>query len=133
MIPRANILIIEDDAAVTAALDEVLSYHGYFIFTAGSVEEADRALQRLGAAQVHLVISDIHLTHNPDACEGYTLYQRWSSSHPDLPFILMSAFPNSRDLPAVRAQSVRFLEKPFAIEDLLQCIAEAIGRGSSAR
>jgi DNA-binding NtrC family response regulator len=132
MAPHSNIIIIEDDAAVTAALYELLSYHGYGIITADSVEGAERALQCLGAAQVQLIISDIHLTHNPNACEGYALYQRWTSSHPSLPFILISAFPDSRDLPDVRTRAVRFLEKPFAIEDLLQCIEEAIDGGAAA-
>jgi DNA-binding NtrC family response regulator len=128
---QSKILIVEDDATVTAALYEILSYYGFRIITANSVQEAESALQCLGTAQIHLVISDIHLTHNPDICEGYALYQRWTSSHPGLPFILISGFPNSRDLPAVRAQEVRFLEKPFAMEDLLQCIEEAMGRGNS--
>jgi DNA-binding NtrC family response regulator len=132
MPPQSIILIVEDDAAVTAALYEVLSFHGFRIITADSVEAAERALQCLGAAQVHLVISDIHLTRNPDACEGYALYQRWTYSHPGLPFILISAFPSSRDLPAIHAQAVRFLEKPFAIQALLQCVEEAMGGPSSA-
>ena len=129
MPPQFNILIVEDDAAVTAALYEVLSYHGYGIITADGVQAAERALQCFGVTQVHLVISDIHLTRSSCACEGYGLYQRWASSYPGLPFILMSAFPSSRDLPAVRARAVRLLEKPFAIEELVQCIAGTMERG----
>ena len=127
MRPQSTILLVEDNAAVTAALCEVLSFYGYRLLTAGSIHEADKALLCLGTAQVHLVISDIHLTRNPDVCEGYAFYQRWTLTHPSLPFILISAFPSSRDLPAVRAQAVRFLEKPFEIEDLLHCVQDAIG------
>ena len=36
MSPQSIILIVEDDAAVTAALYEVLSFHGYRIITAAS-------------------------------------------------------------------------------------------------
>jgi DNA-binding NtrC family response regulator len=128
MSPQFNILIVEDDAAVTAALYEVLSYHGYGIITADGVQAAEKVLQCFGVTQVDLVISDIHLTRNPSACEGYGLYQRWASSYPGLPFILMSAFPSSRDLPDIRAQAVRLLQKPFAIEELVQCIEETMGR-----
>ena len=128
MPPQSIILVVEDDAAVTAALYEVLSFHGYRIITAASAQEAERALQRLGVAQIHLVISDIHLTRNTQACEGYALYQRWRHLYPALPFMLISAYPNSRDLPAIRAQTVPFLEKPFAIDALLQCVREATGQ-----
>jgi DNA-binding NtrC family response regulator len=128
MAPQFTILIIEDDAGVTALIYEVLSCNGYRVITVDSIQEAERALQRFGPAEIHLVISDIHLTPNYDGWEGYALYQRWAVAHPGLPFILISASPQSRELPAVRAQAVRFLEKPFAIHALLHCVQEAIER-----
>ena len=127
---QSNILVIEDDAAVTATLYEILSFYGYRIITADSVQQAEKALQCLGATQIHLVISDVHLTSASHTYEGYKLYQRWSQTHPNLAFILISAFPGSRDLPAIADQTVAFLEKPFTLYDLLQSVKEAMGEVS---
>jgi two-component system, NtrC family, response regulator len=128
MCSQSTILIVEDDVAVMAALYELLTFNSYQVITASSIHEAETAVQHAGAAGIHLVISDIHLTRKPDTCEGYLLYQRWASSHPALPFILMSAYPTSRDLPDIQSQTVRFLAKPFEMHELLQCIQETLGR-----
>jgi hypothetical protein len=45
-----------------------------------------------------------------------------------VPFILISAYPGSRDLPDIQARAVCFLEKPFEIEVLLQCIQDTLAR-----
>jgi DNA-binding NtrC family response regulator len=125
---QITLLVVEDDVAVMAALYELLTFSGYRVITACSIQEAEMVVQRLGDAGIQLVISDIHLTRNPAAHEGYSLYQRWTATHPALPFILMSAYPNSRDLPDIHTQTVRFLAKPFEIDDLLQCIEQGLGR-----
>jgi DNA-binding NtrC family response regulator len=125
---QPTLLIVEDDVAVTAALYELLSFSGYRVITARSTQEAEAVVHHLGDAAIHLVISDIHLTRRPDACEGYMLYQHWAALYPALPFILMSAYPSSGDLPDIAAQTVRFLEKPFESEALLRCIQETLGQ-----
>jgi DNA-binding NtrC family response regulator len=128
MCSQTTILVVEDDVAVMAALYEILTFNGYGVITASRIDEAEMAVRHLGEAHIQLVISDIHLTRNPDACEGYALYQQWTLTHPGLPFILMSAYPNSLDLPAIRTRAVRFLAKPFEMHALLQCIEETLGR-----
>ena len=128
MFSQTTLLIVEDDVAVMAALYEVLSYRGYRVITARTPQEAETVLQHLGEAAIHLVISDIHLTRRPEVCEGYILYQRWAAVHPSVSFILISACPSSRGLPDIASQAVCFLEKPFEIEALLQCIQETLAR-----
>ena len=128
MLTQPTILIVEDDVAVMAALYEVLSFSGYRVITARSTQEAEMVIQHLGDTAIHLVISDIHLSRRSEACEGYVLYQHWTAMHPSLPFILMSAYPSSRDLPDIASQAVRFLEKPFEIDALLQRIQETLAR-----
>jgi DNA-binding NtrC family response regulator len=127
MSPQATLLIVEDEPGVLAALYEALSFHGYRIITAASIQEAERALQSLGSSQIHLVITDIHLTRNAHTCEGYGLYQRWTVAYPDLPFILMSAYPNSQDLPDIQDGVVQFLPKPFEMPSLLRVIRDTMG------
>jgi DNA-binding NtrC family response regulator len=127
MIPQPTLLIVEDEPGVLAALYEALSFHGYRIITAASIQEAERAMQSLGSSQIHLVVADIHLTRNPHGCEGYALYRHWNVAYPTLPFILMSAYPSSQDLPDIRAGAVRFLPKPFEIRSLLNVVQDIMG------
>jgi DNA-binding NtrC family response regulator len=113
---------------VRETLTEILDIHGYRVITAGSVEEAEEVMQRLGVEGIHLVIADVHLTPAPQARAGYALAQRWRAMHPQLPFILMSGDSSNQDLPDVRARVLRFLLKPFAIDVFVAAVREALGR-----
>jgi DNA-binding NtrC family response regulator len=117
-----TILAIDDDEAIRDLLGHALRLQGYTIEAAASVQAAEEARQRLGDANIGLVICDIHLTANPPGNEGYALYQRWTASAPDLPFLLMSGNVQAQNLPAIRAGAVRFLPKPFRINDLFAAV-----------
>jgi DNA-binding NtrC family response regulator len=118
----ATILVIDDDLAIGTLLCEALELRGYRTVRAVTVQEAEEALQRLGAARIGLVVTDIHLTRGSHAQEGYDLYQRWTALHPTLPFLLMSGEPSSQNLPAVRRGAVRLLPKPFPINTFLDAV-----------
>lgn len=120
----ATILVIDDDLAVGNLLCEALELRGYQAVLAVTVQEAEEALQRLGAARLGLVVTDIHLTQGSNAQEGYDLYQRWTAVHPTLPFLLMSGDPSSQNLPAVRRGVVRLLPKPFPITTFLDAVRD---------
>jgi CheY-like chemotaxis protein len=128
-----TVLLIDAAAAVRMTLAHTLTSRGYRVYTAAGVLEAEAFLRRLGAAAIHLVIADIHLTPDPQECEGYTLYRRWQAPHPTLPFLLTSGDPGSRDLPAVRQAAVHFLGKPFRLQELLGCVQELLGTRSGVR
>jgi DNA-binding NtrC family response regulator len=128
MATHDTMLIVEDEVGVREILREVLSFCGYRVLTAATVQEAERALQSLGLAQINLVIADINLTTAHDAHEGYALYQRWSVLYPALRFILISGDPNNQQLPDIRSGAVRFLAKPFQIDALLEVVREGLGR-----
>ena len=124
MAPLTTILIVEDDLGVQAALAEALSLEDHPLMLVATAWEAEDAVQRVGSARIGLVIADIHLTVRLQGYEGYELYERWRSRYPQLPFLLISGSPISRDLPAVQMGEVRFLPKPFAFGDLLQAVRE---------
>ena len=124
---RPTILVVDDDAAVRQLLREVLHLHGYRVIDAAAVQEADQLLQRLGAETMALVITDVHLSDDPAGQEGYDFYQRWVAVRPTLHFLLISGDPGSRALPAVRSGAVRFLIKPFTINELLGVVRALVG------
>lgn len=123
---RASVLIIEDETGVLAALYEALSFHGYWVITASTIQGAEEVRTHLGLERLALVLADVHLTSNPHEQEGYVLYRRWRAAYPALPFVIMSGYPSSRDLPDIRDGVVPFLAKPFAIDKLLTVIQEIL-------
>jgi DNA-binding NtrC family response regulator len=116
------VLIVEDEAPLRNLLQRVLRLHGYTAVTAATVQEAEKLFQQLGAGAIALVIADINLSNNPAGQEGYELFQRWTAAHPTLPFVLISGATSSRTLPAVRTGAVRFLAKPFPLDELLETV-----------
>jgi DNA-binding NtrC family response regulator len=124
---QATVLVIDDDNAVRNLLYEALSLHGYKVIATASAQEADTALKQLGAAAIGLVIADIQLTADSQAREGYELYERWTTAHPTLPFLLISGDPTNQTLPAIRTGAVRFLAKPFVISGLLNTVQTLLG------
>ena len=127
---QPTVLIIEDAAAIREALHEVLRTYGYSVITAATVHEAEEVRERLHPEDIGLVLADINLSRSSARQEGYDLFQRWTEACPALPFVLMSADVSNLALPAVRTGSVRFLAKPFDLDELLG-ILQALLRGET--
>ncbi len=124
---QGTILLIEDDAAVAETLSEFLRLQGYTVLIAATMQEAEDIWQHVGPSAIGLVVSDVHLTPNHEAREGYVLYQRWKELYPELPYIFISGDPTSQDLPPVRLGVARLLVKPFNLLELLKEIRMALG------
>src|SRR5262249_54976600 len=114
---RPTVLIIEDEAALRDILHEALHTYGYSVITAATVQEAEELRQRLTPASIDLVLVDVNLSHTLYGQEGYDLCQRWQAAQPALPFVLMSGATSRLPLPVARPSSVRFLAKPFDLDE----------------
>lgn len=124
---HATILIVEDDAGVREALVNFAARGRWGPHRRhGAGGGGNQAAGDPGGIDV--VIANIHLTADPEAREGYTLWQRWNALDPQLRFILMSGDTSSRDLPAIRAGAVRWLTKPFGPAEVLEILRGALGR-----
>jgi DNA-binding NtrC family response regulator len=119
---RPTVLIIEDEAALRDILHEALHTYGYSAITAATVQEAEEIRQSLHPEVIGLVLADINLSHTPHGQEGYDLCQRWTEACPALPFVLMSGTARSLAIPVARQNSVRFLAKPFDLDELLDVV-----------
>jgi DNA-binding NtrC family response regulator len=116
------ILIVEDDEVVRDMLAVALQAHGYAVATAATVQEAEAAMQQRGPTAIGLVISDMNLTSDREAREGYALYQRWTTAHPHLAYLLTSGERTNTALPAIRDGVVAFLAKPFGLTELFDTV-----------
>jgi DNA-binding NtrC family response regulator len=128
---RPTVLIIDDEAALRDILHEALHTYGYSAITAATVQEAEEIRQRLHPEVIGLVLADINLSHTPHGQEGYDLCQRWTEAQPALPFVLMSGAARSLALPVARPGSVRFLAKPFDLDELLDLVQALLSEATA--
>lgn len=88
--PKARILVVEDEAAQRQLYCEELAAAGYEVLSAQSAEEAEETLSR---ERVDLVVLDL----NMPGVSGLELLPRIHELHPGLPVIIHTAYGSYRD------------------------------------
>jgi DNA-binding response OmpR family regulator len=115
-----RIVVVEDDASMSQAIERVLQAGGFTAVLFASAEEALEA-----GVTADCLVLDIHLP----GMSGFELYRQLAPSGKEIPVIFITA----RDEPAVReaAESLggagSYLPKPFFGRDLLGAITGALG------
>jgi FixJ family two-component response regulator len=116
------ISVIDDDASVRAATNNLLSSHGYLVHTFASAEEF---LQSAGLNDSSCVIADVQMP----AMSGLDLLTHMRGQGHTAPFIFITAFPEeSVRARALKAGAMCFLAKPFAGPALINCVEAAVNR-----
>ena len=119
------IAIVDDDTSVRAATTCLMRSLGYVAYGFASAEEF---LNSPHLPDTSCLITDVQMP----GMGGIELQRCLIEQGRDIPVILISAFPSER-LKAIRAlgpDAVCFLSKPFATENLLDCLRTAL-RGMS--
>jgi two-component system, NtrC family, response regulator len=119
------ILVVDDDASVTASLALLLRQHGYSSRAAATPEEA---LRELEAVACDLVIQDMNFSRKTTGEEGLELLQRIKEQEPELPVILMTAWGSIElAVRGVKAGAADFVTKPWNNRQLIQTIETTLG------
>jgi FixJ family two-component response regulator len=114
------ISVIDDDASVRAATNNLLTSHGYIVHTFASAEEFLRSTQFHDTA---CVIADVQMP----AMSGLDLLTLLRTQRYRAPFIFITAFPDdSVRTRALKAGAICFLGKPFAGPTLIKCLETAL-------
>ena len=114
------ITIIDDDASVRAATNNLLRSHGYIVHTFASAEEF---LQSTHLNDTSCVIADVQMP----AMSGLDLLVLLRTQGYRAPFIFITAFPDdSVRARALKAGAICFLGKPFAGPTLIKCLDTAL-------
>jgi FixJ family two-component response regulator len=118
------ISVIDDDASVRVATNNLLMSRGYVVHTFASAEEF------LGSAhldETSCVIADVQMA----AMSGLDLLASLRARGYQAPFIFITAFPDEGvRARAIKAGAICFLAKPFAAPSLIKCLDAAL-RGES--
>jgi PAS domain S-box-containing protein len=119
-----RILVVEDEESLRRMLSSLLVRNGYEVTVAGSGEEAIQ-LARETTAPHDLVLTDVVMP----GVSGFSVMNELRHAQPDLKVVLMSGHheekvTRDRDL----APGTAFLNKPFALGDLLHTVEELLDR-----
>jgi FixJ family two-component response regulator len=116
------ISVIDDDASVRAATNNLLSSHGYLVHTFASAEDFLRSTDPDDAS---CVIADVQMP----GMSGLDLLTHVRTRGNGVPFIFITAFSDeSVRARALKVGAVGFLAKPFAAPVLIDCIETAVNR-----
>ena len=120
---KAKILIIEDDASTSSALQKVLRDDGYLV---EAVDRGDAGLQRALTETFDIVITDLRLP----GTDGLQLVAQLHTAKPKLPIILMTAHGTTETaIEATKLGAYEYLLKPFEADELFDLVAAAVKSG----
>ncbi|MGY3237986.1 FixJ family two-component response regulator [Bradyrhizobium sp. USDA 4472] len=114
------ISVVDDDASVRAATENLLKSRGYDVQIFSSAEALLLSPQ---LAETSCVITDVQMS----AMSGLDLLAEVRTRGYDAPFIFITAFPDERvRASAMDAGAMGFLAKPLGGKELLKCLDNAL-------
>ncbi len=121
-----EILVVDDEMGIRELLSEILFDEGYRVHLAENAEQAREFRSRKAP---DLVLLDIWMPET----DGITLLKEWAAQGLlTMPVIMMSGHGTIETaVEATRIGAIDFLEKPIALQKLLDTVANAILRGTS--
>jgi two-component system alkaline phosphatase synthesis response regulator PhoP len=119
---RGSILLVEDDRAILAGLEEKLRMEGYEAFAAVDGEEAR---DKLAAGRPDLVVLDLMLPK----LDGISVLKWLRKRYPELPVLILSAKGREEEkVEGLRAGADDYLAKPFGLKELVARIEALLRR-----
>ncbi len=117
----AQILIVDDEVGIRELLSEILADEGHAVELADSAGAARRARER---QRPDLVLLDIWM---PDT-DGITLLKEWAAGGQlTMPVVVMSGHGTIETaVEATRIGALDYLEKPIALQRLLETVKRAL-------
>jgi FixJ family two-component response regulator len=126
MTSKPVIAIVDDDDLARAGTSSLMRSLGYNIQTFSSAE----AFLLSDVANFNCLISDIQMP----GMSGLELQMALKGRAPQLPVILLTAFPNERSMTLALSQGARhYLEKPCPPDELCSCVAVVIATATQGK
>ena len=112
-----RVLLVDDDGAVRAMMNEGLQRKGFEVATAASVTEA---LRRIATESFDVLITDLHM---PDPGDGFTVVSAMRHSQPNALTMLVSGYPDVQSaMAAILLEADEIVVKPFEIGRLTELV-----------
>ena len=121
----ADILVVDDDASVAAALRRFLESEGHLARVASSVSDG---LDLAAAARPDLVLMDIRMP----AVDGLVGLDHMQERFPGLRVVMMTGYGTSQtSIDAIRAGAFDYITKPPDLDSLRRLLARALAKGGN--
>ena len=118
--PDVRVLVVDDERALCAGIQEALQREGYRVDAA---PDGARALALLGERPYHVIISDVRMPQ----LDGMRLLQETRMRSRDTQFILMTAYGTVESaVEAMKAGAYDYLTKPVDLKRLRALVAKAL-------
>lgn len=122
---RPLILVIDDDASVTASLGLLLKQAGYEHVAAATPGEA---LERIDDPRIELVLQDMNFSRRTTGEEGLQLLGAIRAARPELPVILITAWGSiGLAVEGMKAGATDFITKPWKNDQILHSLRAVLG------
>lgn len=123
---QKTVLIVDDDEIWLHAIKKKMDKYKK-AFSVLTAEDGLDAVEKLKKNVISLVVTDIQMPR----MDGLALLAHLSENYPDIPVIVVTAYSTPKSKKAVLERGAAgYIEKPFAIEDLIQKIANSLKRES---
>jgi PAS domain S-box-containing protein len=119
-----TILVVEDEEALRAVTERILTRHGYRVLSAGGGPEALKTVQDV-TRHIDLLLTDVVMPH----MHGRELAEHVREARPGLPVVYMSGYAQ----PFITGEGTLepntiLITKPFTQPELLERLREALDR-----
>lgn len=118
---KKSILLIEDEIGITTPLKALLEEMGFYIEVITRINT--KLLKMISENKPDLIFLDILLSGKDGRLFCRTLKDNKETKK--IPIVIMSAYPNAKPS-ALNAGADEFIEKPFNIHDILDCVKRYI-------
>ncbi|MBI2933538.1 MAG: sigma-54-dependent Fis family transcriptional regulator [Planctomycetes bacterium] len=124
---RETVLLVEDDEAMRESCRQALEQRGFRVLMAPSPIEAEPVLLR---ENLDIVLTDLRMPHGG----GLEVLRASRSAAPDLPVILITAYPSVESaVEAFKGGVIDYVVKPFTSEQLMRAVEGALRVGRACQ
>ena len=122
MAARPLVAIVDDDKSIRSATSDLLRAAG---FTTAAFEDAESFLGWASRASAACLVADMRMP----GMSGLELYEALVASGHAIPTVIITAHPEELTQWRAREAGIScYLSKPFAPDELLECVGEALAK-----
>ena len=116
-----KVLIVEDNPVLLKILQSGLKKYNDRL-AAITARDGEEAIEILEKESIALLVTDLQMPK----VDGLTLLAYMNDQHPDIPCVVMSAHGTPQIKEKISRDVLRFIEKPFEIDELVDTILPAL-------
>ncbi|HTG00607.1 MAG TPA: response regulator [Nitrospirota bacterium] len=118
-----DVLVVDDEINFLKDLAEGLHMYSNDIYVIAA-SSGEKALEILNTAKIDVVLTDLRMP----GMGGLNFIKEVSSTHPDIPVIIMSACARTSMECELPGGCVAYLEKPVGLDEVADAIHQASGK-----